>query len=237
MLVSHLLSRSTWPAVDDLPYLELAADIAEDTGMERWPDTFDRLAPEVLSKLRIHLERVRDDHARFAIQILARAASAIGRLGDRRVGCSVRRRSGAAKPLESPDFDWRGPNHKVPGEPYPGGDFQMDGDPKANGSNKTPFKCDRIKYPYLVARIPVTVAQDRLFVLSDGYKDDALWTPDGLELRNGGATEKVPDWVRGSYQDESFPIRGPRDYDAVFQTPDHPRVGSLGMKRSPTFVG
>ena len=75
----------------------------------------------------------------------------------------------------------------------------------------------KIKHPYRLSRYPVTVAQYQTFVAAGGYEDDRSaeatqrlgrwWTPDGLK------------WKREN------DITGPADYDPIFQTPNHPRVG------------
>ena len=74
-----------------------------------------------------------------------------------------------------------------------------------------------IEQPYHLSRYPVTVAQFQAFVAAGGYDDDRSaqatrrllpwWGKDGLQ------------WKRGRN------ITGPEDYDLVFQTPNHPRVG------------
>ena len=83
-----------------------------------------------------------------------------------------------------------------------------------------------IKKPYRLCRYPVTVAQYQAFVDADGYQQDRFWHPSGRAWRDGQAELKdLPEWYRDEYRKETFPIRGPKDYDPVFQTPNHPRVG------------
>jgi formylglycine-generating enzyme required for sulfatase activity len=66
-----------------------------------------------------------------------------------------------------------------------------------------------------------------LFVDADGYEREEFWTQAGRDWRQGRAgAEAVPDWLRDEYGREKFPITRPKDYQPVFQTPNHPRVGA-----------
>ena len=83
-----------------------------------------------------------------------------------------------------------------------------------------------IEQPYRLSRYLVTVAQFQAFVDAKGYQQDQFWLPEGRAWRDGKAELKhLPEWYRDEYRNEAFPIRGPKDYDPVFQTPNHPRVG------------
>ena len=64
----------------------------------------------------------------------------------------------------------------------------------------------RLQHAFCVAMYPVTVAQFKLFVQDGGYARE-LWTKAGWE-----------------WHEEAQRTR-PEDYDSVFQTPNHPRVG------------
>jgi len=66
-----------------------------------------------------------------------------------------------------------------------------------------------IKEPYFISRYPVTVAQYQAFVDSGGYGESGkrYWTRAG--------------WTWKEKED----IRGPKVFESVFQTANHPRVG------------
>ena len=64
-----------------------------------------------------------------------------------------------------------------------------------------------IAAPYRIAKFPVTVAQNTAFIAAGGYEKKSWWSPKGARWR----AEKN--------------ITGPEDYDAIYQTPNHPRVG------------
>ena len=95
-----------------------------------------------------------------------------------------------------PDLDWI---------EIPAGNFQMGGTESWQGGRE--FKCSLIKQSYKISRYPVTVAQYQAFVEDKGYAEKRFWTQAGWEWRT------------------SQNVMGPEDYDLVFQTPNHPRVG------------
>jgi len=169
--------------------------------MEHWLEPLVPGKTEAVGKLRASLEQVRDDADRFEAKTRSRAASAIGRLGDSRPGVGVKDRV--------PDIEWiRIPATKQP----PMGGKQ--------------FRCGLIKAPYHISRYPITVAQYQAFVDDKGYEKDAFWTGAGRKWRDGQAdASAVPEWFKEEYRKETFPIRGPKNYAADFQTPNHPRVG------------
>jgi formylglycine-generating enzyme required for sulfatase activity len=169
---------------------------------------------------------VRDDAAQFPIAGRARAASAIGRLGDLRAGVGITRETTDHPDL--PRFVWCGPEGDESLTPFPPGKFKMGGDPQAFGNSPEPFDCEQIKSPFLIAKFPVTVEQYRCFVDDRGYEaeGDRHWTPAGRLWRDGKADiRQWPDYARDYYRKLTFPIRGPENYAPVFQTPNHPRVG------------
>lgn len=119
----------------------------------------------------------------------------LARLGDPRPGVGLR-----ADGL--PDLDWI---EITPG-PFTMGSNESD----TPYEFKTPqFECHLITKSYRVSRYPVTVAQFQAFVDAGGYADKARqwWTRDGWKWKEGNQ------------------INGPEDYDPVFQTSNHPRVG------------
>jgi formylglycine-generating enzyme required for sulfatase activity len=99
-----------------------------------------------------------------------------------------------------PDVDWI--------EILPG-PFRMDNDKgQTPYEQETPqFACDVIRQPYGISRYSITVAQYQAFVDAGGYGEERFWTKAGWQWR------------------QSKRIAGPEDYDPVFQTPNHPRVG------------
>ena len=104
------------------------------------------------------------------------------------------------RPDGLPDFDW------VTVEPGP---FVMGAKQASwDEAKETPqFTCHLIRQAYRLSRYPVTVAQYAAFVEGGGYREAKYWTKAGWQWRQ---SEKV-----GS----------PTDYDEVYQTPNHPRVG------------
>jgi formylglycine-generating enzyme required for sulfatase activity len=82
----------------------------------------------------------------------------------------------------------------------PPGPFKM-------GEGEEEHDCQVITQPFAISRYPVTVAQYQAFVDAGGYGDKRIWTSAGWEWK------------------QSEKISGPEDYDPVFQTPNHPRVG------------
>jgi formylglycine-generating enzyme required for sulfatase activity len=69
------------------------------------------------------------------------------------------------------------------------------------------FDCDSVTKPFAISRYPLTVAQYQAFVDAGGYSERKFWTDLGWKWKQ---VKKV---------------NGPEDYDAVFQTANHPRVG------------
>jgi formylglycine-generating enzyme required for sulfatase activity len=191
----------------DLTHWELAAEIARDTHPEQWSEKQVPGTDRTVGRLRERLETVRDQPERFPIGDRSRAASAIGRVGDLREGVGL-------WPDEVPRLQF------VPApEPLPGGPFllqsQVEQQPIPGGqmvvaSTATPHG---IPHPYRISRYPVTVAQYRAFVAAGGY--DARKAP------------QAPVWwgEEGWAWRLSNRINGPAEYDPVFQTPNHPRVG------------
>lgn len=75
-------------------------------------------------------------------------------------------------------------------------------------AQETPqFNCQLIREAYRVSRYPVTVAQYQAFVEGGGYREAKYWTKAGWQ------------WRQSENRDR------PNDYDEVYQTLNHPRVG------------
>jgi formylglycine-generating enzyme required for sulfatase activity len=134
--------------------------------MEDWKE---RLVPgtqNAVSGLRARLEQVRDAQGRFDGKTRARAASAIGRLGDPRPGVGLK--DGL------PDIDW---------VDLPAGKFRL-------GETGREAKLEK---PFRLSRYPVTVAQFQAFVDAGGYREDGgaehqrrlagWWSPEGLKWK------------------------------------------------------
>ena len=75
------------------------------------------------------------------------------------------------------------------------------------GEGEQQFDCDLIRQSYGISRYPATVAQYQAFIDEGGYGEERFWTKDGWKWKQ---SRKIP---------------GPEDYDPVFQTLNHPRVG------------
>ena len=84
--------------------------------------------------------------------------------------------------------------------PIPPGPFKM-------GEGWERHLCDVIQQPFAISRYPVTVAQYQAFVDAGGYGEKRFWTDAGWQWKQSQKRTK------------------PDDYDPVFQTPNHPRVG------------
>ena len=104
------------------------------------------------------------------------------------------------RPDGAPDIDW------VTVEPGP---FPMGNDkPQAPYDDGTPrFTCQLVRQAYRLSRYPVTVVQYQAFVEAGGYREAKYWTKAGWQWRQS------EEWQR------------PDDYEEVYQTPNHPRVG------------
>ena len=113
------------------------------------------------------------------------------------------------------------------GDPRPGAGLRPDGLPDLDFTTELlpagEFKLGEggteavIKEPYHLSRYPVTVAQYQAFVKADGYQDD----------RSDTAARRLAPWwgEEGLAWKREKGVTGPDDYDPVFQTPNHPRVG------------
>jgi formylglycine-generating enzyme required for sulfatase activity len=109
-------------------------------------------------------------------------------------------RNGAGLRTGVPDIGWV----EVPGGPFTMGSRHW----APSYSDETPqFTCRRITRPYLMARYPVTVVQYRVFVDHGGYRQRRWWTDAGWNWK------------------ESLGSMAPEDYEEVYQTANHPRVG------------
>ena len=71
------------------------------------------------------------------------------------------------------------------------------------------FKCNLIKQPFKISRYPITVAQYQAFVDDKDYQQERFWN----------WSKSVIKWRKENKR------TGPEDYDPVFQTQNHPRVG------------
>ena len=90
----------------------------------------------------------------------------------------------------------------------PPGPFKMGSrEGEGYGNERPQFDCNVINQALAISRYPVTVAQYEPFLKSGGYSDKRFWTGAGWRWK------------------QSEEISRPREYDRVFQTPNHPRVG------------
>jgi formylglycine-generating enzyme required for sulfatase activity len=122
------------------------------------------------------------------------AGDLLGRLGDPRPGVGALILSGpAGESLQMPDIDW---------VKIPAGSFLIGSsadDPEAYGDEKPQHT---LELPdYWIGRYPLTNAQFRPFVESDGYENPNYWTAEGWAWRQGAA----PDFsaIEG-YSDKDF---------------------------------
>jgi formylglycine-generating enzyme required for sulfatase activity/energy-coupling factor transporter ATP-binding protein EcfA2 len=98
-----------------------------------------------------------------------------------------------------PDIDWI---------PIPTGPFKMGRKEGESYYDERPqFDCDVITQPFAISRYPVTVAQFQAFVDTGGYGEERFWTDAGWQWK------------------QENKVSSPEDYDTVFQTPNHSRVG------------
>ena len=98
-----------------------------------------------------------------------------------------------------PDIDWI----KIPPGPFKMGSKAGEG----SDAERPRHDCDAIQQPYAISRYPVTVAQYQAFVDAGGYGEQRFWTDAGWKWKQSEKRTK------------------PDDYDPVFQTANHPRVG------------
>lgn len=157
-------------------------------------------AEHYLKRLRDHLVAILTGSLTAAER--AEAGGILATLGDPRAGVGLFR-EGTRTGL--PEFQW---------VPVPG-----TGVPK--GKRATPAPAGDLPYlelaatEFSISRYPVTVAQYAAFVQAGGYENETWWRGAGRDwLRN-----QRPGWQ----QEKRLP--GPKDYDPVFQTLNHPRVG------------
>jgi formylglycine-generating enzyme required for sulfatase activity len=159
------------------------------------------------------------------------AGTLLGRLGDPRPGVNWAGTAGKGQP-----FVWCGPGGEFSeirdfSHGFPARRFMMGGDREAYGSFPIALACTRLQTRYYLAKYPVTVSQYSQFIAAGGYGDPAgprpsWWSEAGWAWLIGATGSRHwPDWLREEYEDAVFPIRGPRSYAPVFQTPNHPQVG------------
>ncbi|MFN8483788.1 MAG: SUMF1/EgtB/PvdO family nonheme iron enzyme [Anaerolineae bacterium] len=128
----------------------------------------------------------------------AAAGRLVSRLGDDRPGVGVR-------PDGVPDIAWVF---------IPAGAFRMgsdrETDPEAYG-DETPRHPVRLD-AFAISRYPITVAQFRPFVESDGYSNAGYWTPDG---RRWKADRRAPAlWNDPTWALDNHPVVGVTWYEA-----------------------
>ncbi|MEK7674639.1 MAG: SUMF1/EgtB/PvdO family nonheme iron enzyme [Verrucomicrobiota bacterium] len=99
-----------------------------------------------------------------------------------------------------PDIEWI---------EIPSGPFVMGSETDVvSWSKETPqFRCELITRPYRISRYPVTVAQFDCFVAARGYEEEKYWTKAGWDWRQRSRATR------------------PENYQEVYQTRNHPRVG------------
>jgi len=142
-LVSALVPETCGGTVD-FEKLKLAADIACDVGMDHWQHVDVPDVEGIVHRLRTRLEEIRGSDTKAKMSIRVQAASAIGRLGDSRVGVGLKE--------GLPDIDFNT-------LPMPAGMVKL----SENEENV------RIGHSYRISRYPVTVAQFDAFVNAKGY--------------------------------------------------------------------
>ncbi len=198
--------------------LGLAAELCADAQQDHlsplaWRKVY--LAGDILAEIGVSQVRrcrgVGDERLTQARQLLARLIE----LGDDAL--PARERAAAGITLGKLEDPRRGVALGGDGLPdigwieIPAGDFPMGNDkPEVVWGTETPrFNCTLIRQMYSISRYPITVAQYQAFVDAGGYADTAKdwWTEAGWEWK------------------QSEKRAGPDNYDTVYQTPNHPRVG------------
>ncbi len=191
----------------------LAAEIARDSRITTWDDEDTPRSAETALKLRKLLIHFRGSGTSAANK--AKAAAAIGILGDERPGVGCITVGG----LELPDIEWC----HVDAGPFP-----MCND-KAPYANKKPRILFNIPAPYSISRYPVTVAQYAAFMAAGGYDDEALWTKAGWHwLREQRITG--PERYTRIFQTPNHPRVGVSWYKATaFAAWLHSQRAALGL--------
>jgi formylglycine-generating enzyme required for sulfatase activity len=85
---------------------------------------------------------------------------------------------------------------------------------RENGIQPAPSPID---HAFRISRYPVTVAQFQAFVDDGGYEKEYLWSW-SVEAQQWFTAKKN----NGANRNEKL---GPKNFESVFQTPNHPRVG------------
>ena len=182
--------------------LAFAAEIAREVRVRALLEL--RFGSDTLQKLRTSLlawVAPTEAHLDCPLKERAEMASQLGWVQDPRAGVGTRPRPGRK---DVPDLAWA--------RTIEPGDFIMGW--KEDRAGQLQFK-PHLAHPFKVAVYPVTVAQYELFIQDDGYerqfhRDDPakrIWTEAGWQWR------------------EQNHRAGPENYESVFQTPNHPRVG------------
>ncbi len=188
------------PPLAALPILQRAAELLADAG----PDTVAATAEgaECVAQVRARLQELMWS-PQLAIKGRAAAGVALSRVGDPRPGVGCRPASGSAPSL--PDLEFVA---------VAGGEFVMGSELGEGHGDERPQmpRCGLVPRAFRLSRYPVTVAQFAAFISAGGYGQAGgprpdWWTDTGWRWRVAGK------------------IEGPADHDAVYQTPNHPRVG------------
>ncbi len=127
----------------------------------------------------------------------AEAGDALARIGDPRDGVGTLLVKTSAGEVEIPDIVWC----EIPAGPFVMGSRK--GDQGAYADEQPQFTYT-IRQPYFISRYPITNAQFDAFINdAEGYRNDAWWTPAGLEWRG---KRTAPDKVGGVFDLPNHPV-------------------------------
>ncbi len=231
-LCRPVLAKTLEPVADlEWRRVALAADILHEMGPERL--VRERHQGPACRQLVRRLSELLIQQGALPVRDRARVGMILGRLGDQRPGVGI-----IVTAPKRPCFVWCGGQGEVSQrdasvwqQAFPAQKVFKIGEPKERKGQAwgsfVQFDCTRIAKPFFIGKYPITVAQYQVFVDAKGYeRKDEFWTEAGQKWLEGRLDDQeLPDWYRAEYRQEAFPIARPKDYAAVYQTPNHPRVG------------
>ncbi len=131
----------------------------------------------------------------------------------RRIGGDLREHglNGDARRLLGEPPPWLPKLVRVPAGPFPIGSADMDA--QADHNEKPQY---RLELPdFWIGETPITNAQFRPFVESDGYSNRAYWTAPGWEWRQKEAITQPGFWTESNWNGADCPVVGVSWFEAV----------------------
>lgn len=181
----------------------VAGEILLEVGLAEVINSHPKHGPECLKKVRNTLDAfMRDENLSPKQRAAAGAARGWLEALPAGVGLISNKRSPQMERL--PDLEWID---------IPAGPFRMADRESRTGGKQTPLAT--IPTPYSISCYPITVVQFQAFVDDGGYEREELWS----------WSPCASQWLKEMKKPSTSSKPGPENYDPVFQTPNHPRVG------------